>query len=160
MQKNSSNKILISIIIFLILLVIGGGGAAFWYMTKTSEKSESIQTSKQQDENSEDESLSQIGPLYPLKPITVNLRNQDEKDVYLKVTLSLELSTQLLVSELDAKDAVIRNEIIRILSSKTPTNIDSELAKDKLCNDIKISLNAMLTDGQIKNVYIVNMVIQ
>ncbi len=159
MQKNSSNRLLIGIIVFLILLIIGGGGAAFWYLTKTSSSSEAIQSSQQQ-AKSEDASLAEIGPLYPLTPITVNLKNKDEKDVYLKVTLSLELSSKLLANELDAKNAVIRDEIIRILSSKTPADIDSELEKDKLCNAIKASLNAMLTDGKIRNVYIVNMVIQ
>ena len=156
MQKNSSNKLLIGIIVFLILLIIGGGGAAFWYLSKTPSSSEAIQTSQQQAQKSEDASLAEIGPLYPLTPITVNLKNKDEKDVYLKVTLSLELSSKLLANELDAKNAVIRDKIIKILSSKTLVDIDSELGKDKLCNAIKSSLNAMLTDGQIKNVYIVN----
>ena len=160
MQKNSSNKLLIGIIVFLILLIIGGSATVFWYVTKTPSSSEAIQTSKQQAQKSEDASLAEIGPLYPLTPITVNLKNKDEKDVYLKVTLSLELSSKLLANELDAKNAVIRDEIIRILSSKTPADIDSELEKDKLCNAIKASLNAMLTDGKIRNVYIVNMVIQ
>ena len=160
MQKNSSSKLLIGIIVFLILLIIGGGATVFWYVTKTPSSSEAIQTNKQQEKKSEDATLAQIGPLYPLTPITVNLRNKDEKDVYLKVTLSLELSSKLLANELDAKNAVIRDEIIRVLSTKTPADIDSELEKDKLCNAIKASLNAMLTDGKIRNVYIVNMVIQ
>ena len=159
MQKNSSSKLLIGIVVFLILLIIGGGSAAFWYLTKKSDASEAVQVSKEK-EKSEYESLSEIGPLYPLAPITVNLRNQDEKDVYLKVTLSLELSSKLLANELDAKNAVVRDDIIRILSSKTPEDIDSELGKEKLCSDIKASLNVMLTDGQIKNIYIVSIVIQ
>ena len=160
MQKNSSNKILISIIVFLILLLLGGAGVAFWYITKTPNNPESVQTTTQKQVNNEDESLSKIGPLYPLAPITVNLKTLDEKDTYLKVTMSLELSSKLLSNELDAKNAVIRDEIIRILSSKTLVDIDSEVEKDKLCNDIKTSLNSMLTDGQIKNVYIVNFIIQ
>jgi len=160
MSKNSSNKILISIIVFLILLLIAGGGAVFWYITKASNNSESVQTSKQKTVNSADESLAEVGPLYPLTPITVNLRNQGEKDVYLKITLSLELSSKELSNELDSKNAVIRDEIIRILSSKTLLDIDSEVEKDKLCNDIKTSLNGMLTDGQVRNVYIVDFIIQ
>ena len=160
MQKNSSNKILISIIVFLILLIVGGGGALFWYITKAPNKSEQLQTSEHKSVNSEDESLSEIGPLYPLAPITVNLENQDEKVIYLKVTFSLELSSKLLSNELDAKNAVIRDEIIRILSSKTLLDIDSEVEKDKLCRDIKKSLNSMLEDGQIKNVYIVSFIVQ
>jgi len=157
-QKNSSNKLLIGIIVFLILLIIGGGGALFWYVTKSPTQTKQLQTKQQ--ENSEDETLAQIGPLYPLKPITVNLENPDGKDVYLKATFSLELSSKLLANELDAKNAVIRDEIIRILSAKTTAGIDSELEKDKLCMEIKKSLNAILTDGQIKNVYIVNLIIQ
>jgi len=160
MSQNSSNKILIGIIIFLILLLIGGGATAFWYITKAPNKSEQMQTNKQQNANSKDESLAEIGPLYPLEPITVNLRNPDEKDIYLKITLSLELSAKLLSNELNAKNAVIRDEIIRILSSKTLLDIDSEVEKDKLCVEIKKSLNSMLTDGKIKNVYIVNFIIQ
>ena len=160
MGKNSSNKILIGIIVFLILLLIGGGGAVFWYITKTPNTAEKMQVSKQKNVKSADESLSEIGPLYPLTPITVNLKTPDEKDVYLKVTVSLELSSKLLSNELDAKNAVIKDEIIRILSSKTLVDIDSEVEKDKLCNDIKASLNTMLTDGRIQNVYIVNFIIQ
>jgi len=160
MSENGSNKILISIIIFLILLVIGGAGTAFWYITKTPNKSEQLQTSKHKSVNSEDESLSEIGPLYPLEPITVNLENPGEKDIYLKVTFSLELSGKPLSNELDSKNAVIRDEIIRILSSKTLLDIDSEVEKDKLCLEIKKSLNNMLTDGRIENVYIVDLIIQ
>lgn len=160
MQKDSSNKILISIIVFLILLLLGGGGAAFWYITKTPDTPVKVQTTQQKKVNSADETLTQIGPLYPLKPITVNLETQDEKDVYLKTTLSLELSSKELSNELDAKNDVIRDDIIRILSSKTLEEIDSEVEKDKLCTQIKESLNAMLTDGRIRNVYIVEFIIQ
>ena len=160
MSKNGSNKILISIIVFLILLIIGGGAAAFWYITKAPNKADSVQISKKQAVNTQDESLSEIGPLYPMKPITVNLKSTGGKDVYLKVTFSLELNNKILSHELDAKNAVIRDEIIRILSSKTLADIDSEFEKDKMCNDIKKSLNAILTDGQINNVYIVSFIIQ
>jgi len=159
-EKNSSNKLLIGIIVFLILLIIGGAGAAFWYITKPTDKPEQTQTAKQTNTKSADETLAQIGPLYPLKPITVNLENPDGKDVYLKATFSLELSSKVLSNELDAKNAVIRDEIIRILSAKTTADIDSELEKDRLCMQIKNSLNAMLTDGQIRNVYIVSLIIQ
>lgn len=154
------NKILISILVLVILLLIGGGGAAFWYMTKTPNISKQMQTKKQKNVNSADANLAEIGPLYPLEPITVNFTTPDKKDVTLKVTVSLELSSKLLSNELDAQNSVIRDEIIGILSSKALAGIDSKMEKDKLCNDIKTSLNSMLTDGQIKNVYIVNFIIQ
>lgn len=160
MGKNSYNKILIRIIVFLILLLIVGGGSAVWYVTRAPENPEPIQITKKKSKDSADENLAEVGPLYPLKPITVNLETVDKKDVYLKTTLSLELSSKELSNELEARNAVIRDEIIRILSSKTPVNIDSEFKKDKLCTEIKTSLNMMLTDGQIRNVYIINFIIQ
>jgi len=161
MKKNGSNKFLISIIIFLIFLIIGGGATAFWYITKIPNKVNSAsKISKKQALNSENESLITIGPLYSLKPITVNLKNRDEQDVNLRITLTLELNCKILSHELNAQNTLVRNKIITILKSKTPVDFDSEFEKDKICNEIKTALNAILTDGQIKNVYIVSLVIQ
>ena len=95
-----------------------------------------------------------------LAPITVNLKTADEKDSYLIATLSLELDDKLLSNELDDKNAVIRDEIILILSNKTLEDVSSELGKQKICEDIKNKLNSMLTDGEIRNIYIVNFIIQ
>lgn len=160
MSENSSNKILIGIIVFLIILLLGGGGVAFWYITKTPSNAEKVQTTQQQNTNSADDNLAEVGTLYPLKPITVNLKTDDETDVYLKITLSLELSSKELSKELDDKNAVIRDEMIRILSSKNLRDIDSELEKNKLCEQMKNSLNSMLVKGKIKNIYIVDFIIQ
>ena len=110
--------------------------------------------------NPADETLSEVGPLYPLEPFTINLKNADQKDVYLKITLSLELDSKLLENELNAKNAVIRNQIIMILSSETIEDISSDAGKVKVCSSIKTRLNAMLIDGQIRNVYIVNFIVQ
>jgi len=155
-QKNSANRVLISTIIFLILLIIGGSGAAFWYMTKPPKTPKQTQKAKQKDLNGKEKNLAQIGPLYPLKPIALNLKNPDGKRIYLKVTFSLELSNRLLSHELDAKDAIIRDRIMKIFSARTTLDMDSALERNRLCKAIKESLNAIITDGKIKNVYIIN----
>jgi flagellar FliL protein len=157
----SSNKKLITVVILLIFIVISAAIGAVYYLTQESTPSTTTtQQQKSAETNNQDETLSQIGPLYPLAPITVNLRNQNDKDVYLKITLSLELNNKLLANELDAKNAVIRDKIILILSSKTVDGLSSTMGKAEVCNTIKDTLNAMFTDGQIRHVYIVNFVIQ
>jgi flagellar FliL protein len=160
-KSSSSNKKLITVVILLIFIVISAAAGAVYYLTQESttpiEKNQEQTTLKT---NNQDETLSQIGPLYPLAPITVNLRNQNDKDIYLKITLSLELNNKLLANELDAKNAVIRDKIILILSSKTVDDLSSTMGKAEVCNTIKDTLNAMLTDGKIRHVYIVNFVIQ
>ncbi len=152
-------KFLLIIIVILILTLAGGVIVTLWYMDHQNEgKNEHIKIEKQV--NSEDDSLSNIGPLYPLTPITVNLKTANAKDIYLTATLSLELDNKLLSNELDDKNAVIRDEIIFILSNKTPQDVSSELGKQIICDQIKNKLNSMLTDGKIKNVYIVKFIIQ
>lgn len=157
MAQNGSNKILIIVIVFLLLILLGGGAGFFWYMQKDDAKAATPQEKKI---NPADETLAEIGPLYPLAPITVNLKTNGNKDVYLKATLSLELDSKLLKNELDAKNAVIRDEIILILSNYTQVAVFSDIGKRAICKQIKEKLNSMLQDGQIRNVYIVNFVIQ
>ena len=151
------NKMLISIIIILILILLSALGGLFWYLEKEKEPKTQVITKPL---DPKDETLSDIGPLYPLKPFIVNLQTPDESDVYLKATLSLELDDKLLSHELDKKTAVVRNAIIEILSSYTQDVIMSQKGKDEVCIKIKNKLNSMLTDGQIRNVYIVSFIIQ
>ena len=158
MAKNGSNKILITIVVILIITLLGGSAAAFWYLNKIDTTQTQLNKKEQ---NSTHETLAKIGPLYPLKPFTVNLRTASgKKDVYLKATLTLELDYKALSKELDAKNAIIRDNIMMILSNQTAQSITSDMGKSKICKKIKANLNSILTDGQIRNVYIVNFVIQ
>jgi flagellar FliL protein len=103
--------------------------------------------------------LSDIGILYPLDTFTVNLKS-DAGRRYLKCTLSLELEGEELSLELDAKSAVLRDRIIRILTSKTLEEISSKKGKQKVSNQIMDTLNAMISDGEIKGIYFTEFVIQ
>jgi flagellar FliL protein len=111
------------------------------------------------DEDEDSRALSDIGILYPVDTFTVNLKS-DAGRRYLKVTLSLELEGQELSIELDSKSAVIRDRIIRILTSKTLEEISSKKGKQKISNQIMDTLNAMITDGEIKGIYFTEFVIQ
>jgi len=158
----SSNKLLIILISLLILIIIGGAAGFIFYIDKEDKVASTTQEKQLATESSttQKESLSEIGPLYPIAPITVNLKNSADKDVYLKISLSLELSNKLLANELDAKNAVIRDNIILLLSAKSIDDISSEVAKVKLCEEIKTKLNSLLDDGYIKNVYIISFIIE
>ena len=167
-KEASTNKLLIVLISLLILLIIGGAAGFIYYInqkesveaTKQQELAVQPTDSIQQEASTEEETLSEVGPLYPLEPFTVNLQSSDSKDVYLKITLSLELSNKELSKELDAKIAVIRNNIILILSNKSVTDLSSDAGKAALCDEIKEQLNPLLDDGEIRNVYIVSFIIQ
>ena len=160
MAQSKSNKILIIIIVLLLFILIGGSGVAIYIYMNNDSLTQLHVSTVQKKTNFADEKLAQIGPLYPLDPFTVNLKTADGKDVYLKTTLTLELDSKLLANELNSKNAVIRDEIIKILSNQKAETISIDIEQDKVCKQIKDKLNSMLSDGQVENVYILSLIVQ
>jgi len=171
-EKKSSNMLMIIIIVVLFLIIIIGGVVAFLLMGNdeepmpSSNQRQERSAPKQNNSNSgssakynDSRQLSEIGILYPLDTFTVNLKS-DAGRRYLKVTMSLELEGEELSLELDAKSPVLRDRIIRILTSKTLEEISSKKGKQKVSQQIMDTLNAMISDGTIKGIYFTEFVIQ
>ena len=74
--------------------------------------------------------------------------------------MNLELDGEELAAELESKTAVIRDVVIRLLSSKTLEEISTAKGKDKLKEQIVNQLNLRLRDGNIRNVYFTEFVVQ
>ena len=170
-EKKSSNMLLIIIIVVLILLILLGA-VGFLLMGDDEEEMQSAPVEKVQEKRSSkrkstssassmesSRQLSDIGILYPLDTFTVNLKS-DAGRRYLKVTMSLELEGEELSLELDAKTAVLRDRIIRILSSKTLEEISSKKGKGKVSAQVMDTLNSMIADGEINGIYFTEFVIQ
>ena len=171
-KKSSSNMLMIIIIVVLVLIIVIGAVVAVLLMggdeeavdastPQAKEKSVDAPKTKHIQNASVDNErpLDEIGILYPLDTFTVNLKS-DSGRRYLKTTISLELSGPDLSTELDTKKAVLRDRIIRILSSKTLEEVSSRKGKQKLSDQIMNTLNAMITKGQIKGIYFTEFVIQ
>lgn len=168
--KKSGNMLMIIIIIVLVLIIILGavaflfvGGGEEETVSSTPVQQEkpkqSIQKASTIDPDDDTRSLNDIGILYPLDTFTVNLKS-DSGRRFLKTTISLELEGEELSLELDAKAAVLRDRIIRILSSKTLEEVSSKKGKNKLSQQIMDTLNSMISDGRVKGIYFTEFVIQ
>ncbi len=172
--KKSSNMLMIIIIVVLILIILGGAVVAILLMGGDEDATVSTSNTPQVKERSisrsqrrgspssdmqESRNLSDIGVLYPLDTFTVNLKS-DSGRRYLKVTMSLELEGEELSLELDSKAPVLRDRIIRILTSKTLEEISSKKGKQKIESQIMDTLNAMISDGKIRGIYFTEFVIQ
>ena len=170
-EKKSSNMLMIIIIVVLFLIIIIGGIVAFLLMgsdeepMQNSNQRQERSTPKQSTSNGSNakydnsRQLNEIGILYPLDTFTVNLKS-DAGRRYLKVTMSLELEGEELSLELDAKSPVLRDRIIRILTSKTLEEISSKKGKQKVSQQVMDTLNAMIADGTINGIYFTEFVIQ
>jgi len=169
-KEKKSNMLMIIIIIVLIFIILIGATVGILLMggddeeissapqtqEKTVSKSKRSSSSSTYDDSRQ---LSDIGILYPLDTFTVNLKS-DAGRRYLKVTMSLELEGEELSLELDAKSPVIRDRVIRILTSKTLEEISSKKGKQKVSTQIMDTLNAMISDGTIRGIYFTEFVIQ
>ena len=169
-EKKGSNMLMIIIIVVLFLIIIIGGIVAFLLMGDDEEpmrNNQQMQERSAPKQNSSGSSakydntrqLSDIGILYPLDTFTVNLKS-DAGRRYLKVTMSLELEGEELSLELDAKSPVLRDKVIRILTSKTLEEISSKKGKQKVSQQIMDTLNAMISDGTVRGIYFTEFVIQ
>lgn len=174
-EKKSNKMLMIIIIVVLVLIIILGAVVAVLLMSGDDESSSSSNMSQAKERSvsqqkprkssmssndfDDSRSLKEIGVLYPLDTFTVNLKS-DAGRRYLKVTMSLELEGDELSLELDAKAPVLRDRIIRILTSKTLEEISSKKGKQKVSDQIMDTLNSMITDGRIKGIYFTEFVIQ
>jgi len=169
-EKKSSNMLMIIIIAVLVLIIVIGAVLAVVLMggddesvsesaPQAQERSSAPKRAKRSQALEDSRRLSEIGILYPLDTFTVNLKS-DAGRRYLKATLSLELSGEELSLELDAKAPVIRDRVIRILTSKTLEEISSKKGKQKVSEQIIDTLNSIISDGNVQGIYFTEFVIQ
>ncbi len=165
-----SNMLMIIIIAVLVLIIVIGAAVTFILMGDDGEEAatenqpvakQAAAPQKRRANTALEDTrrLDEIGILYPLDSFTVNLKS-DSGRRYLKATISLELSGEELSLELDAKAPVIRDRIIRILTSKTLEEISSKKGKQKVSDQIQDTLNAMISDGHVQGIYFTEFVIQ
>lgn len=164
-KKSGSKLVLIIIIILLVLILVGGGIAAYFLLSDNAQPpvnnapQAQARTNTQNRVTSRNSDLTQIGPVYPLDQFIVNLLSQNGSR-FLKVKMDLELSDAKLTAELDKKKPLIRDIVIRTLTSKTYQEVSTGRGKEKLKDELVDRINSVLADGSIKNIYFTEFVVQ
>eukprot|EP01022_Parablepharisma_sp_SALTPOND_P032711 TRINITY_DN8602_c0_g2_i1.p3 TRINITY_DN8602_c0_g2~~TRINITY_DN8602_c0_g2_i1.p3 ORF type:complete len:239 (+),score=6.72 TRINITY_DN8602_c0_g2_i1:1872-2588(+) len=165
-EKGKKKNLLLFIVIgVLVLLLIGGGLLAFFLLSGDDAPPQQMPPQQQQQGagggggTATKSSLLTVGPMYPLDQFIVNLMTQGGKR-YLKATITLELSDEAMVSEIEKKHAVIRDILIGAMSSKTVEEISTSRGKNKLKEELIARVNEVLTDGYVKNMFFTDFVIQ
>jgi len=162
-KKSSSKIVLIIVIILLVLILIGGGLAAYFLLSDNNTEPAQTQTQQKTMTNkkhfNKNSDLTKIGPIYPLDKFIVNLLSENGTR-FLKIKMDLELNGPELTAELDKKKPMVRDIIIRTLSSKTFQEVSTDRGKEKLKDELVEKLNNVLTDGYIKNIFFTEFVVQ
>ena len=164
--KPKRSKVLIISVILALLIALGGGGYyAYTTFIKKEEVSEPVEAETQESEGEQDLKNEEtglepgFGIMVPMKPFIVNLAQSQGKR-FLKVSITLELSSPEVNAEINENIQKIKDSILILLSSKTFEDVYSVQGKFKLKDEVTTRVNRFLVLGHVKDAYFTEFVIQ
>ena len=149
----------------LILMLVGGmvlGGAGiggYWFVTKGAKTEHTEKTEQEKEKEKKDEEPKARRKVVKLQPVIVNLK-QSQGRRYLKVTLGLETSSDVVAKELESLDTQLRDLMVQKFSSVELTDVDNVAGHNKLKREIQLEVNELLESGSVTKVYFSEFVIQ
>ena len=158
-----SNKILIILIGVVMVFMLGLGGGLFMMWNKLSAMETQSQSAAEDSEQADQDTPVPVdellGPIFSLDTFIVNLADPGGKR-YLRITIDLELDSDLLESEIKKRLPQVRDSILTILPTKHFADISSAKGKTALRDQMQERINGLLARGQITNIYFKEFVVQ
>jgi flagellar protein FliL len=148
------------IIGIIVGLAVLGGGGYYAYTNFFQEKP--VEEKPAEGEEAKEEEVEEdlnVGVMFALDPFVVNLAGSEGKR-FLKVTISLELSTPEVHVEIKENIHKVTDSILVLLSSKAFEDVYSIQGKFKLKDEITTRVNRFLVVGHIKDAYFTEFIIQ
>ena len=136
------------------IVIILGGGFAGWklFLHKGGDEgAEAVKT-----ENAAKETP---GHIVAMDPFVINLADPSEV-IYLKITVNLEVESEIMIEEIQKRMPQIRDAILMLLTSNTADDVKSTGGKLKLQDDMVVRINHFLQTGKVKAVYFTEFVMQ
>jgi len=150
--------IIIGIAVIRFMAAIGGGFYMLW--SKMAQMNVAGTETVATEEGAEgEEEPDTIGPMYSLDSFVVNLAEAGGNR-YLRVTMELELTDEVLHTELDQRLPQVRNAMLMILPSKKAEDINTVDGKLALRDQLIDEINSFMTTGEVTNIYFTEFVIQ
>lgn len=147
--KKKGSKLLI-IIIAVVVLAGAGGGTYFFLMKKSPDQ----KTEEKKKEEKPSETVN-----FGLDPFVVNL-SDPTGNKFLKVTIQLELANAKLLDVAKSRVPQMRDSVITLLTSKSSETLIAPEGKLQLKDEITLRLNQVMGEGNVKNVYLTEFVMQ
>lgn len=101
------------------------------------------------------------GPMYDVGTLTVNLQNDGAPGVrYVRTGVVLELDSQKTARELERREPQIVDRIIAVLREQTVESISGSEGQEKLRTQLLASVNEVLAEGEVLQVWFTDLVVQ
>ena len=95
-----------------------------------------------------------------LGDFTANMATNDRAGKFVRVEVRLEMSDTDMADELKEKNILLRDAVIEEMSLKRFSQVATEQGKEELKENIKNRINQIVGDGEIKEVYFTQFIIQ
>jgi len=158
-KKKSKKSIFLIVAVLVILIIIAVG--AFLFLKKGSQNSNTVNNTNTQSESLLNDKNVHIKTF---KDIIVNLADPSG-DRYLKISLALVMQGKAKSQSGESsgetiEDALIKNTIITILSTKTSENLLTLSGKEELRKQLITAINKALGEDVVKDIYFTDFVVQ
>ena len=127
--------------------------AATMYVTRTSDINSPIAAPS-------NSSVSQAPIYVVLDAFTVNLMPEKSSDMYMQVSITLNLTKPELEGKIRERMPEIRSHLLALLSGKYASELRGAQGSIKLANEVKAKVESLLGATDVMNVLITSLVIQ
>ena len=166
-EEKKGLPIKLILIVVGVLALAGGGYFAYTQFFQEEVVEESTEEGKEgegegqegADGEQAEEQPPGVGVMFTMDPFVVNLAGSSGKR-FLKVTVTMELSSPEVNPEFEENLQKITDSILVLLSSKSFEDVYSVQGKFKLKDEIVTRVNRFLVVGHVKDAYFTEFIVQ
>lgn len=153
-KEEKKGSPLMKIVILVAILAVLGGGGAFAYL-KFFSKPPAEAAEQSHAPASKQEKL----VIFDWEPILVNLADPGGKR-YLKLVMKMELNNEAVLEEVKNRGFQLKDSMIMLISSKEFDDIATASGKQALKQEMITQLNKFVKQGQVKDLYFTEFIVQ
>jgi flagellar FliL protein len=174
------SKLLLFIIIGVVAVVLLGGGGAYFLLKKKSADEADAEAADGGASTKKEAKADKGHPAKPptyvkLEQFTTNLtpESPDQQGQYIQLVVELRLTDETGTESIKGYMPELRDKILRLLSSRKPSQLVSLEGKDALATEIRNTVNALVgpakksktgkdaeAEGQVESVHFTSFIIQ
>ena len=157
--KKGLVRLLTTVLPIMLLPAAGGAYLAYSQFPMLAEAAASIGINFGLVEEAEEDKPIEYGQFTTLNDVMLNPADSGGKR-FLVVSLGLETRTSDVIAELEQKDIVVRDAVLRLLSAYTSEELSSIELRSRLKDEILAELNRVLQKGDIDRLYFTQYLLQ
>lgn len=155
--KKSKLPLILAIVGGLILL--GGVGVGAYFLGASGKEQAPEDAVIASSTPAKKAPAGKIGPMVDVSGFIINILDRDEIR-YLKAAITLEADSEAGALELQERQAQVRDAILLLVGNKTFDELRDLQGKMQLRSELIAQINTMLQQGQVKNIYFTDFVVQ